>query len=317
MSPRMKRRIVSEPPVYRWQRNCQSGQRHDIELPALRPSTILLKLYVAVGFGAEVGDGTDRPFMPASLHVFTHRSMQLIPVIDIRNGIAVRAVAGERQRYQPLESCWTSSTEPATILKSLLEHFNVPRCYVADLDAIESRDRSQRTQNRCTISELTRCGCEILLDAGATSGSEIADWLDLGVTQVVVASESLPDVSLLPSLIGEHGAGQLVFSLDLKQGRLLSPIVVLHDGDPLSLVRESWDAGFRQLIVLDLAAVGVGSGLVTLDLCRQIRRAFPEMAIVTGGGVRSQADIDTAAAAGIDGLLVASALHDGRLSPVI
>ena len=41
--------------------------------------------------------------------------MQVIPVIDVRGGVAVRAVAGERSAYQPLETPLADGCDPAAI----------------------------------------------------------------------------------------------------------------------------------------------------------------------------------------------------------
>ena len=72
-------------------------------------------------------------------------------------------------------------------------------------------------------------------------------------------------------------------------------------------------AGFSSMIVLDVAAVGAAGGIPTLPLSRDIKRRYPEMLLATGGGVRHQADLKAAAACGVDRVLVASGLHDGRL----
>jgi phosphoribosylformimino-5-aminoimidazole carboxamide ribotide isomerase len=83
---------------------------------------------------------------------------------------------------------------------------------------------------------------------------------------------------------------------------------------PLNLARFVLDQGLRQLIVLDLAAVGTGCGVPTLKLCREIRKLSSDVQITSGGGVNSSQCIADAARAGLDGLLIASALHDGRLN---
>lgn len=239
--------------------------------------------------------------------------MELIPVIDIRGGITVRAVAGERQRYRPLTSRWTDSTEPTTVLRALRQHIDCERGYVADLDAIESRGDVRTVQNRCTIAELVRTGCPIILDAGAATARDCSDWLDLGVAQVIVSTESLPDMSAMQELVEECGAERLIFSLDLRQGAVIARDPKSARSDPCELVRSARDAGIRSVIVLDLAAVGVGAGLTTLDVCGRIHAALPDVEVITGGGVRSAADLEAARATGVRAVLVASALHDGRL----
>jgi phosphoribosylformimino-5-aminoimidazole carboxamide ribotide isomerase len=74
------------------------------------------------------------------------------------------------------------------------------------------------------------------------------------------------------------------------------------------LVRE-----VTSILVLDLAHVGTGCG-VDIALVRRIRRACPAVALLAGGGVRDRAELARLADAGVDGALVATSLHDGRLT---
>ena len=69
------------------------------------------------------------------------------------------------------------------------------------------------------------------------------------------------------------------------------------------------------MIVLDLAAVGVGGGVATVELCRQIGSRYPGVELITGGGIRNIDDLRQLRAAGIHGALVASALHNGSITP--
>jgi phosphoribosylformimino-5-aminoimidazole carboxamide ribotide isomerase len=74
--------------------------------------------------------------------------------------------------------------------------------------------------------------------------------------------------------------------------------------------------GVEQMIVLYWADVGPRrGGADTRTLCRALRQGFPELRIVSGGGVRDAADVEVLFDAGCDNVLVASALHDGTLTP--
>jgi phosphoribosylformimino-5-aminoimidazole carboxamide ribotide isomerase len=56
------------------------------------------------------------------------------------------------------------------------------------------------------------------------------------------------------------------------------------------------------------------SGVTTTELCRKLLAEFPGLTLITGGGVRDVEDLVVLAGAGIDAVLLASALHDGRIS---
>jgi phosphoribosylformimino-5-aminoimidazole carboxamide ribotide isomerase len=238
--------------------------------------------------------------------------MQIIPVIDIRNGMAVRAVAGSRAQYRPLVSRLTTSTEPAEVLKALQNEFGCGQCYVADLDGIEGRN-----VNRCTLAEMARTGVRLMLDAGIESVDEAEQLLDLGIAQIIVSSESLPEISCLPSFLEVCGRPSVVFSMDLKHGQLMSVDPSIKDLSLLELVSKVVRHGITQIVVLDLAAVGTGTGIPTLKLCSEIRQRWPELTVISGGGVTSRNCLESARQAGLDGLLIASALHDGRLNAEI
>ena len=235
--------------------------------------------------------------------------MQIIPVIDIRNGVAVRAVAGNRGLYLPVESRLTDSAEPATVLMALQNTFSCTTCYVADLDAIE-----RQHLNRCTIAELARTGVSLIVDAGVTAGEQVESLFEIGVGRVVLSSESFNDLTQLESMIESFDSESLIFSIDLKNGNLLAGDPRWQGKPPLEMARFVFNCGLRQLIVLDLAAVGTGHGVPTLELCQQIKNLLPDITMISGGGVTSRQCVAQAARAGLDGLLIASALHDGRLT---
>ena len=273
----------------------------------------------------------------------TDSSMQIMPVIDIRNGIAVRAVAGERSQYRPLESRLTVSTEPAEVLKALQREFGFTHCYVADLDAIEGTARSDAVawphlgrecsdqesnsgnelndgratrsyKSPCTLAEMVRTGTKLILDAGIRSVDETRDLFDLGVDQVIVSSESWQDVASLPKFLQCLGADSITFSIDMKQGELLAADSAWSGRSPIELIETVVRAGIKSVIILDLAAVGTGTGIPTLSLCSQTKSRWPELTVISGGGVHSPQCLLDAESAGIDGVLIASALHDGRIS---
>ena len=69
----------------------------------------------------------------------------------------------------------------------------------------------------------------------------------------------------------------------------------------------------QRVIVMTLAKVGTGSGP---DFARlgEIRAQAPMHEIYAAGGVRHGDDLRALAKAGIDGALVATALHDGKIT---
>jgi len=234
----------------------------------------------------------------------------LIPVLDLRGGVVVHAIAGQRSAYRPLKSLLTDSIEPVEVLLQLRAATGLETFYVADLDGIIDGRPDWNVLQR-----LTDTGVRLLIDAGTRRVGDI-DAVRLGRNvRPVVGTESFAELDRLLS----GTATDVVCSIDLHAGRLR-----IADQSPEAgqitvelLAERLWTAGFRNWIVLDTAAVGTGRGIPTLPLCRTLNCHFPGVELISGGGVRSQECLLEAREAGVTGVLVASALHTGALGSVL
>lgn len=235
--------------------------------------------------------------------------MRLIPVMDLLNSVVVRGVAGQRSQYRPVESVLCQSPEPLTVAESIRRHFGLSELYVADLDAILSD-----SANFETYEQLREAGFGLLVDCGLheTSAAEVA--LAAGATKVVVGLETWPLLASLELLVRRIGAERVIFSLDLKNGEAVRGFRDMVSSDPLDIAAAVIEAGVHELIVLDLVSVGTSAGLSTLPLCRQIRSFAEQCSIITGGGIRDLNDLQSLKLDAVDGVLVASALHQGTIT---
>jgi HisA/HisF family protein len=214
--------------------------------------------------------------------------VRVVGVIDLKAGAAVHAVRGERERYRPLG-------DPLAIARG----FPVDELYVADLDAIAGTGG-----NDALVRALTR-EARVMADAGVSEPERAQALLELGVHRVVVGTETLPDADALGRLLPEA-----VLSVDLREGRTLSPDPRLAGLQALDAVALLHRPGLREVIVLDLARVGSGAGPDVAAIA-EIHAAFPELQLLAGGGVRDAADLRALARVGAAGALVATALHRG------
>ncbi len=146
----------------------------------------------------------------------------------------------------------------------------------------------------------------VMVDAGVSEPERAQALLDLGVHRVVVGTETLTDADALDHL---HDA---VLSVDLRDGRTLSPDPRLAGLPALDAVALLHRFGLREVIVLDLARVGSGAG-PDVETIAEIHAAFPELELLAGGGVRDAEDLRALSDAGAAGALVATALLNGAI----
>lgn len=235
--------------------------------------------------------------------------MQILPVLDLLESVVVRAVGGVRGNYRPVVSQLVGETSALAVARAFRSQLGLDRLYLADLDAI-----LHRHPNLDSYRLLRDDGFELMVDAGVRSIDDARAVIVAGASAAIIGLETIPGPELLAELFRELGPDQIVFSLDLRAGVPLGSLAPWGTEDPFEIAARSIDLGVRRMIVLDLLAVGSGNGVSTHALCRRIRTSFPELELITGGGVQQISDLQRLAEAGIDGVLVASALHDGRIT---
>lgn len=223
-------------------------------------------------------------------------AIAIIPVIDIKHGLVVRARAGKRDAYRPIETPLSPTPDPVDVALGLLATFPASRLYIADLDAIEGRGRDGATLRR--VAEACP-GVELWVDAGLSGADETRAFVADGIGRPVLGSESQTDAALVRSL-----TDAAVLSLDFRGDDFLGPPDLLAD-------TALWP---QDVIVMTLARVGSGAGP---DLARlsQIKERAPDRRIFAAGGLRGPEDLGPLLQLGVAGVLVATALHDGRLRP--
>ena len=241
--------------------------------------------------------------------------MTIIPVIDLLQGQVVRAVRGNRQSYQPIVSALCASSDPLSVARILCRHCAASRLYVADLDALQGGVSQIETLR--ALLEADR-DLELWLDAGfgdAHAAAEVLAALAPHGERVVpvFGSESLRSPAALAACFSVQGQGA-----QFEQGGLSNAILSLdrRDGHRLDAAG-CWDTAAlwpQRVIVMTLERVGADAG-PDLDTLADVRRKAPGATLIGAGGIRNAADLASAAAAGADAWLVASALHDMRLPP--
>lgn len=213
------------------------------------------------------------------------------------DGLVVHARAGRRDAYRPLEgSRIAAGPEPAAVVEGLLALHPFRRLYIADLDAI-----LKRGLHRPAILALAGRfpQLELWVDAGLGDVADAAALLALPGVRPVLGSESQADDRLLTSLRDEP---RLVLSLDLRGAERLDPAGLFDRPD-------LWPG---DVIVMTLARVGAGQG-PDLEALEGVMARAGRRRIWAAGGVRDASDLAALRTLGCAGVLLATALHDGRL----
>ncbi len=223
--------------------------------------------------------------------------MQVIPVIDLKGKQVVHAKMGERHLYAPIVTPLAGSSAPRDVIQGFLSLSAFRVIYVADLDAIEGKGGHEDV-----IADLQEVFPHLTfwVDAGVKSVTEAHAWLARNTADLVVGSESFEDAEAFAALRDEP---RIILSLDFRGDVFQGPSHLLEDAG-------LWP---RRLIVMTLARVGSDAGPDFRRVEAIVKKAGSRAAYAAGG-LRSADDLLLLRETGAAGVLVASALHDGRLS---
>lgn len=223
--------------------------------------------------------------------------MDVIPVIDLKNGAVVHARRGERTAYRPIVTPLADGSDPLVIADALMALAPFRRLYVADLDSIagEGGHDAEIAGIKAAHPVL-----ELWTDCGKVDPVELARRAVDGLATQVVGAEAFNHIEPLARAID---ASRGVLSLDHDASGRMGP-------DEIYETATLWP---DRVIVMTLASVGSGQGPDYTRLREALTLAGGRQ-VYAAGGVRGLEDLERLADMGVAGALVASAIHEGRLS---
>jgi phosphoribosylformimino-5-aminoimidazole carboxamide ribotide isomerase len=239
----------------------------------------------------------------AAGNVFTNENLQgdpllkLIPVLDLKDGRVVHARRGERSAYRPVETPLCQGSNPVDLCRGLLRLHPFTTIYVADLDSI-----ADTGTNEGAVAELHAVFPQVTfwVDAGLPAAAA-QDWLHDHEGSLVLGSESQTGAQEVAALVtGEPD--RVILSLDFRGDVFQGPEELLSQA-------RLWP---QRVIVMTLARVGAGEGPDYPRLTEIMDRAG-DREVMAAGGVRGDVDLNRLRGMGANGVLLASALFDGRI----
>lgn len=223
--------------------------------------------------------------------------MKAIPVIDLLAGKAVHARGGQRHAYRPLETRGCPDGDAVALAEYYVLEFGFDRLYVADLDAIQGHGHQFDLVER--LAEVVPIGT-IWVDAGVRHREDLANLGRIRGICPVIGSERLVD----PALATRSGLDvPVILSLDFTKDGFLGPAALQQE----TLL---WS---RETILMDISRTGSSRGPNLARLAIHQRRA-PSVQWFVAGGIRDAKDLAALQKHGAAGALLATSLHDGRIT---
>lgn len=220
--------------------------------------------------------------------------MLIIPVIDLYAGNVVYACAGQRESYQNISTPLCHGSEPALILQAILSLYPFSTVYIADLNAIKDEGN-----NNAIIDELLKLYPDVCfwLDSGKY---EHQDILPASRLRHVIGSETGVNQEQLSQ---QRTAAGSILSLDFLNEEFIGEQEIIENA-------VGWP---DDIIIMSLNRVGTNQG-PEISLLNRIKSISANKRFYVAGGVRDDNDLEKLQNIDVSGVLMATALHQGRIS---
>jgi phosphoribosylformimino-5-aminoimidazole carboxamide ribotide isomerase len=179
--------------------------------------------------------------------------------------------------------------------------------YLADIDAILGQPINFTLYQRIRAET----NLDFMVDAGVADVSKAERLLEAGVSKVVIGTETLRSMAFINQAVKIFGDNHVVVSVDMRKGRVISLSESVKSMSPLLLTETLQNIGVNQIILLDLSRVGTECG-VDFELVKAVLKNTG-LKVLVGGGIRDFKDLEELKNLGVFGVLVATALHRGKL----
>ena len=223
--------------------------------------------------------------------------LQLLPAVDVANGVAVRLVQGEAGSE-------TSYGDPLAAALAW-QQAGAEWVHLVDLDAAFGRG-----SNRELLAQVvSRLDIAVELSGGIRDDDSLSAALATGCRRVNLGTAALEDPAWTARVIARHG-DRVAVGLDVRGSTLAARGWTQEGGDLWGTLERLDRDGCARYVVTDVTKDGTLRG-PNLDLLRQVcaRTSAP---VVASGGIASLADLlalRSLVPEGLEGAIVGKALY--------
>lgn len=227
--------------------------------------------------------------------------MIIFPAVDILGGQCVQLVQGRRESARafgtPLENArrWLDAGAEAL--------------HVVNLDGAFGAAQANAEMIREVIKET---GVFVQLGGGIRSREDACAWLETGVERVILGTVAVREPEIIRDLSLEFGPEQVMAGVDARGGAVVIEGWQEEAGDYLSWAKRFEMLGAGSLLFTNVAVEGLCQGIETEPVARLLEQT--DLPVVVAGGVTSVEDVRALRDLGVAGVVLGSALYNGKIT---
>lgn len=230
--------------------------------------------------------------------------MVILPAIDIKDGNVVRLFKGD---YATAEKVADNFLDTAKSFEAAGAEY----IHMVDLDGAKE-GRPVNTKIYTEVAEKTRLKVE--LGGGIRSLETIKEYLNLGITRVILGSAALKNPQLVKDAVEKFGSEKIVVGIDAKNGLVATEgWLETSDVNYIDLANEMIDFGVKYFIFTDISKDGTLSGVNAEQLKALRDGTRGKCKIIASGGVHTIEDIGICKNMGLYGTICGKSIYTGSL----
>ena len=230
--------------------------------------------------------------------------MIIFPAIDIKDGNCVRLFRGD---FSTVEKVAGDHLETARGF----ERAGAKWIHMVDLDGAKE-GRPVNTKIYTDVAEKTDLKVE--LGGGIRNLETIQEYLNMGITRVILGSAALKDPKLVSDAVEKFGSEKIVVGIDAVNGMVATEgWLEASDVNYIELANKMISVGVKYFIFTDISKDGTLSGVNTEQLKALADAVKGRAEIVASGGVHTMADIIACKEMGLYGTICGKSIYKGTL----
>jgi phosphoribosylformimino-5-aminoimidazole carboxamide ribotide isomerase len=237
--------------------------------------------------------------------------VRLYPAIDILGGNAVRLVRGDFDAKKVYDE------DPLSAARGWVGA-GADYLHVVDLDGA-------KTGEPVNLEQLQRIAVNVCVPVqyggGLRTARAVADALDAGAERVILGTAAFADPELLHEALEAHGPERVLVGVDVRDGHVATHgWLQSTDIQARDAFAELQKRGARHFVFTNIDHDGMLDG-ANRDEVAWVARAVGQGSVIFSGGIGALADLAALASLrtelaldGLDGVIVGTALYEGRFT---
>lgn len=230
--------------------------------------------------------------------------MIILPAIDIKDGNCVRLFKGDFSTVEKVASDYLETAKS-------FEDAGAEWIHMVDLDGAKE-GRPVNTKIYTDVAEKTNLKVE--LGGGIRSLETIQEYLNMGISRVILGSVALKNPKLVRNAVEKFGSEKIVVGIDAMNGMVATEgWLESSHVNYIDLANQMIKSGVKYFIFTDISKDGTLSG-VNKEQLQALADGTQNCNIIASGGVHTMDDIKVCKKMGLYGTICGKSIYKGTLN---